>query len=137
MSNEIFDALNMEPTEITRPEKVHSMVPKDDETFIEQLTVDKKIDYVFVRDNMKNLIAEVDMVINDAVQEVRSNPTPRMYEAFCQLVQVYSNANNQLLKMHTPNEQKPNKESQPDQKVNNLVFVGTSDSLIDQIKRQM
>lgn len=136
MSKEIADALNVEPKEIIRPPKIKSLVPGQD-AFTQQLLDNKREDYVAVRDNIRNLIAEVEMVIGDAVVEVRSNPSARMYESFCQLVQVFSNINQQLLKMHTTTAEPNQGEDNQQKSINNVVFVGTSDSLIDQIRNHI
>jgi hypothetical protein len=136
MKDMIAETLGVEPREIDRPMKVKTLVPKTPDEFTQKCMNDRIEDFTDVRDNIRNLIAEVEMVIQDAVVDVRTEPSARKYEAFCQLVQVYANANNQLLKMHDPlarssggNSDDPNKAA-----VNNIVFVGTSDGLLDQIK---
>lgn len=137
MSKEIADALGVESKEIMRPSKIQSLVPSTPDEFTKKLIENKMEDYTAVRDNIRNLIAEVEMVVGDAVIETRTNPSARSIEAFCQLVQVYSNINNQLLKMHTATQEASkadNGDGNPNPAINNVVFVGTSDTLIDQIR---
>lgn len=134
MSKEIADTLGIEAREIVRPPKTKSVIPHTQDAFTQQLVENRREDYTEVRDNIKNLIAEVEMVIGDAVVEVRSNPSARMYESFCQLVQVFSNINQQLLKMHEPVKSDESSGGGDRPPVNNVVFVGTSDSLIDQVR---
>jgi hypothetical protein len=132
----IADTLNIEPKEISRPIRTKTLVPNSVDEFTKKCMNDRIEDFTDVRDNIRNLIAEVEMVIGDAVIDVRTDPSARKYEAFCQLIQVYANANQQLLKMHEPL-QKSNigdSENHNPPSVNNVVFVGTSDGLLDQIK---
>jgi hypothetical protein len=140
MTDKIADSLGVEPKLFERPKKMTSLVPAAPSDFTAMVVANKKEDYVAARDNIRNLIAEVEMVVSDAVDEVRSNPSARMYETFALLVKTYADLNKDLIAVSGP--QKEGELSQPNEPnarspVNNVVFVGTSDALIDQIRTHM
>lgn len=139
MTDKIAESLGVEPKLIERPKKVTSLVPSTPDDFTAMVIANKKEDYVAARDNIRNLIAEVELVVSDAVDEVRSNPSARMFETFSTLVKTYADLNKDLLTISGPQKDSPSQTNEPSQRspVNNVVFVGTSDSLIDQIKTHM
>lgn len=136
MTDRIAESLGAEPRLFERPKKVTSLVPATPNDFTEMVVANKREDYTVARDNIRNLIAEVELVVSDAVDEVRSNPSARMFETFALLVKTYADLNKDLLSVsgQQKDEQKPSSPTDPKSPVNNIVFVGTSDALIDQIK---
>lgn len=140
MSDVISEILGVEPREIIRPEKVTSLVPKTLDEFTQMLVDNKKADYVRVRDNLTNVIAEVEMVVGDAVTEVRTNPSARMYETFSLLVRTFADLNKDLIGLTTISLDKPNpdlgNQDSESNHITNAVFVGTSDDLIRNIKHR-
>lgn len=145
MTDMISQSLGIETKEIKRPEKVTTLVPTTQDAFTAMVVANKKDDYVNARDNIKNLIAEVELVVSDAVDEVRSSPSARMYETFALLVRTYADLQKDLIAISgpqkdgssQPNHQNPNDPNAEAPRVNNVVFVGTSDALIDQIRTHM
>lgn len=139
MKDKIAESLDVEPKLFERPKKVTSLVPSSPDDFTAMVVSNKRADYVSARDNIKNLIAEVEMVVSDAVDEVRSNPSARMYETFALLIKTYADLNKDLIAVSGPQKDAPNQPPAPHTQtpVNNVVFVGTSDALIDQIKMHL
>lgn len=139
MTDKIAESLGVEPKLFERPKKVTSLVPATSDDFTAMVVANKKEDYVAARDNIRNLIAEVELVVSDAVDEVRSNPSARMYETFALLVKTYADLNKDLIEVSGPQKDSSNQTNDPTTRnpVNNVVFVGTSDSLIEQIKTHM
>lgn len=139
MSNQIANAFGTEPTELERAPRITSPVPATYDEFTKQLVEHRKNDYGTVRDNLINLLKDMESVVDTAIDEVRSNPSARMIESFSTLVKTFSEVNKDLLSLtDKTGEQRavidhPN-ENQP---VNNVIFIGTSDSLIDQIRSQI
>lgn len=145
-SDSISDALGIERTEGTegtegiegkynvRSPRVISTIPETQDEFTLTLIKNKLEDFTKVRDNIKNVISDVQDVITDAVMEVRTSPSARNYEAFCQLVQVFSNINHQLLKMYEPQSSSDKNQTLERKPINNVIFVGTNEKLIDHIK---
>lgn len=136
IANAFIDAAENieEPRIFNRPSKTTSLVPASKEEYALTIEKNKKKDYIEVRDNIKNLIAEVEMVVSDVVDEVRSRPNARAIETFSLLVKTFADLNKDLLEINEKNT--PNVETNSNQQapVNNVVFVGTSDSLVDHIK---
>lgn len=139
MTDKIAESLGVEPKLFERPQKVTSLVPATPDDFTSMVVKNKREDYVAARDNIRNLIAEVEMVVSDAVDEVRSNPSARMYETFALLVKTYADLNKDLIEISGPQKSAPAQPDEPTQRspVNNVVFVGTSDALVEQIKSHM
>lgn len=139
MTDKIAESLGVEPKLFERPQKVTSLVPVTQDDFTAMVVKNKKEDYVAARDNIRNLIAEVEMVVSDAVDEMRSNPSARMYGTFALLVRTYADLNKDLIEVSGPQKDSPAQPNEANQRspVNNVVFVGTSDSLIEQIKSHM
>lgn len=138
MNDTIADALNTQPMQLTRAEKHHSVVPRDEESF-DMVVSDNKIkDYTKVRDNLINIIDETELVVEAAADEVKTNPSARMFETFATLIRTYADINKDLLEIsggvRSSKNQGTKDSGQTGQPVNNLVFVGTSDSLIDTIR---
>jgi hypothetical protein len=137
MTDTIAEALGVESREIIRPDKVRSLVPANQDEFTRQLVENRRSDYTTVRDNIHNLIAEVELVVSDAVVEVRSNPSARLYETFALLVRTYADLNKDLIATSGPPPSEKDPVSEQSSPVNNVVFVGTSDNLIDHIRGVM
>lgn len=133
----IADTLGVEPRIIERPKKYRNNVPATKDEFSKIVAENKKKDYISVRDNLANIIAEVEMVVGDAVEEVRTNPSARLYETFALLVKTYSELNKDLLAVSndTGSSEKTETNQETRNPINNVVFVGTSESLVDQIKK--
>jgi hypothetical protein len=140
MTDKISEAFGIESKEIIRPPKKVNQVPATQDDFTAMVVANKKEDYVDARDNIRNLISEVELVVGDAVDEVRSNPSPRMFETFALLVRTYADLNKDLIDIsgkQSNGTNKPDGIDSPEKEnshINNVVFVGTSDSLIDQIR---
>lgn len=132
MSDKIAETFGVESTEIARPAKIKNQVPATYDDFTKQMIEHRKSDYGTVRDNFLNLLQEMDLVVDSAIDEVRSNPSARMIEAFSALVKTYSEINKDLLSVSD----KPEISEKPNQNpVNNNIFIGTSDNLIDLIRK--
>ena len=76
-----------------------SIVLTDSKELIEQAERDKRENYVLVRDNLTELVENVRNVVLDAVTEVRTNPSARMYETFSLLAKTYAELNLQTLEL--------------------------------------
>lgn len=136
MIDKIAETLNARSTELERVEKQCSLVPKDDEEF-ELVVSDNKIkDYTKVRDNLINIIDETELVVEAAADEVKTNPSARMFETYATLIRTYADINKDLLEISggVKSTSKPKEQPNNPGNVNNLVFVGSSDSLIDTIR---
>lgn len=131
----IADSLNVKPKELIRPNHQKTGVPQTQDHFNEMVEKNKKEDYTLVRDNLVNMIREVELVVSDSVEEVRSNPpNARIYESFAMLVRTFADLNKDLMSLHK--DQTTQKTPQEQQPVvnNNAIFVGTNEDLIDTIK---
>lgn len=141
MSNQIANAFGVETTELERAPRIVSPVPATYDEFTQQLVHHRKTDYVTVRDNLLNLLQDMECVVSTVVDEVRSNPSARMVESFSTLVKTFAEINKDLLSLteKTSDTKTPSRSAtEPDQSpVNNVIFIGTSDSLIDQIRSQI
>lgn len=138
MSNQIANAFGVESTGIERPPKVTTAVPATYDEFTKQLVEHRKNDYGTVRDNLINLLKDMECVVDTVIDEVRSNPSARMIESFSTLVKTFSEVNKDLLSLteksgepKTASNHSNDTENKP---VNNVIFIGTSDSLIDRIR---
>lgn len=141
MTNQIANAFGVESTELERAPRITSPVPATYDEFTKQLVEHRKNDYGTVRDNLLNLLKDMESVVDTVVDEVRSNPSARMIESFSTLVKTFSEINKDLLSLtdktgeqRTVINHSNDTENKP---VNNVIFIGTSDSLIDQIRGQM
>lgn len=141
MSQQIAQAFGVENKEMERAPRITSPVPATYDEFTKKLVEDRKNDYGTVRDNLLNLLKDMECVVDTAIDEVRSNPSARMIESFSTLVKTFSEVNKDLLSLTEGNtEQKKapiSSEDSSSNPVNNVIFIGTSDSLIDQIRSQM
>lgn len=138
MSNQIASAFGTEPKELERAPRITSPVPATYDEFTAQMIEHRKQDYIKVRDNFLNLLSDISCVVDTAIDAVRSEPSARMMESFSSLVKTFAEINKDLLSLTDKNaESKPvinpmdNQDTKP---VNNVIFIGTSDSLIDQIR---
>lgn len=132
-----FNGSEDEPRIFTRPPRTTSLVPSSKEDFALAISENKKQDYVSVRDNIKNLIAEVEMVVSDVVDEVRSRPNARLVETFSLLVKTFADLNKDLLEINGKSTAGIGEPIPSQTPVNNVVFVGTSESLIDRLKSNL
>ena len=141
MSQQIAQAFGVENKEMERAPRITSPVPATYDEFTKKSVEDRKNDYGTVRDNLLNLLKDMECVVDTAIDEVRSNPSARMIESFSTLVKTFSEVNKDLLSLTEGNtEQKKapiSSEDSSSNPVNNVIFIGTSDSLIDQIRSQM
>ena len=136
MSNQIAQAFGVEETPLERPEKIVSQVPATLDEFTKQLIENKKKDYTQARDNIVNLLNDFQSVVDVAIEEARSNPSARIIEAFSNLAQIYASINKDLIAISDVKEERTRSESvDTSNPINNVVFVGTSDNLIDQIRK--
>lgn len=141
MSDKIAEAFGVEPTEIIRPSKIKNQVPATYDEFTKQLVENRKNDYGTVRDNLINLLKNIENVVDTAIDEVRSNPSARMFESFSSLVKTFSEINKDLISLSDKNaepKESGTRSNDLEQKpLNNVIFIGTSDSLIDQIRENI
>lgn len=134
----IADSLNVAPKEVTLPVKKKTSSPKNVQDFTIILEKNKFDDYTKIRDNISHLLNLVEGVLDETVIEARSNISPRIVEALCQLVNVYLQANDKMLDITKDLEKK---DVSPDEQngigtINNVIFSGTRESLLDFIKSQ-
>ena len=142
MSQQIAQAFGVENKEMERAPRITSPVPATYDEFTKRLVEDRKNDYSTVRDNLLNLLKDMECVVETAIDEVRSNPSARMIESFSTLVKTFSEVNKDLLSLTDKStDTKASPSSRPNETdnnpVNNVIFIGTSDSLIDQIRSQI
>lgn len=138
MSNQIASAFGVETTELERAPRITTPVPATYDEFTKQMVEHRKADYGTVRDNLINLLRDMSCVVDTVVDEVRSNPSAKMVESFSALVKTFAEVNKDLLSLTDKNAEPKataghsnDPENSP---VNNVIFIGTSDSLIDQIR---
>lgn len=138
MSNQIASAFGVESTELERAPRTTTPIPATYDEFTKQMVEHRKLDYGNVRDNLINLLRDMSCVVDTVVDEVRSNPSARMVESFSTLVKTFAEVNKDLLSLTDKNAEPKttaghsnDPENSP---VNNVIFIGTSDSLIDQIR---
>lgn len=128
----------VETTEIERAPKIVSKVPATYDEFTKQMVEHRKADYGAVRDNLINLLKDMERVVDTVIDEVRSNPSARMIESFSTLVKTFADVNKDLLSLTDKNGEPKMSSASPHETekspMNNIVFIGTSDSLIDQIR---
>lgn len=139
MSQQIADTFGIETNEITLAPKITNAVPATLDDFTKKVAENKKTDYISARDNVINLLQDMEQIIKRSVEETIANPSARMIESFSTLVKTFSEINKDLLSL-TDKSSETNKVStqvNEDSKVNNVIFVGTSDSLIEQIRKNI
>jgi len=139
MVNQIAQTFGVEIEKTEKTPKQVSSVPATYDEFTKQLIEHRQKDYGTVRDNLHNLLKDMVNVVDDVMDEVKSNPSARMIESFSTLVKTFSEINKDLLSL-TDKSSETNKVStqvNEDSKVNNVIFVGTSDSLIEQIRKNI
>ena len=140
MSKEITEAFGLEYREVERPPRIISSPPQTISDFKKSLIENKRKDYTIARDNLLNLLQDMSIVVDKAVESVVSDPSARMFESFSTLVRTFSDVNKDLLSLNADEKEEVNKQasessSDDDRKqTNNIIFVGTSDTLIDRIK---
>lgn len=140
MSNKIADAFGVENPLIERPKRIVTPIADTYDDFTKQMIEHRKSDYGTVRDNIINLLNDMSLVVDSAVDTVRSEPTARNMESFATLVKTFADINKDLMTLTEKTESKsnPSNPTGPENApINNVIFVGTSDSLIDQIRSQM
>lgn len=139
MSNQIANAFGVETPELERAPRITTPVPATYDEFTKQMVEHRKADYGTVRDNLLNVLKDMECVVDTAVDEVRSNPSPRMIESFSTLIKTFAEVNKDLLSLTDKNtDSKAASTNRPsdsnDSPVNNVIFIGTSESLVDQIR---
>lgn len=141
MQKQIADAFGIEEKQIERASRIQNQVPSSQDALTKQMIENRCQDYTTARDNIINLLQDVGQVINGAIDQVLTTPTARMLEVFGNLAKTYTDINKDLISLSEyqappkghnilENEENPNP-------INNVIFVGTSDSLIDQIRRNI
>lgn len=139
MSNQIASAFGVETTDLERAPRITTPVPATYDEFTKQMVEHRKADYGTVRDNLINLLRDMSCVVDTVVDEVRASPSARMIESFSTLVKTFAEVNKDLLSLTEKNVDTKvspiNRSNESEQNpVNNVIFIGTSDSLIDQIR---
>lgn len=138
MSNQIASAFGVETTDLERAPRITTPVPATYDEFTKQMVEHRKADYGTVRDNLINLLRDMSCVVDTVVDEVRSNPSARMVESFSALVKTFADVNKDLLSLTDKNGEPKMSSASPHETekspMNNIIFIGTSDSLIDQIR---
>lgn len=139
----IADALNTNPIQLPLKEieTEKSLFTIKAEEFEKQVQENQITDYTTVRDNLTDIIETTKTVVENAAKEASTNPSARAFESFAALIKTYAELNTTLLEISgntkkstdskSKSSQAPGQSNNP---VNNLVFVGTSDNLIDTIR---
>jgi len=139
MKDSISEALNIpfstNELEHKIEEKKTNIIPKTDEQFNEILLANRKNDYLIVRENLVDVINSTQEIVEEAVNEVKNNPSARMFETFAILIKTYSELNKDLISINGPITLPKNDVNVNDKINNNIVFMGTNDDLIDQIRK--
>ena len=130
--NIIASELGIEDSKEIQETKEQSIISLDD--FSNRLIENRMNDYIIARDNILNLLEEVKEVISNTVLEIKSSSSASMVGVFSNLAKIYTDINKDLLNISESKhiESKEQQNNKPQQ--NNVVFIGTSDSLIDNIK---
>lgn len=139
MSQQIAQAFGVENKEMERAPRITTPVPATYDEFTKQMVEHRKLDYGTVRDNLINLLRDMSCVVDTVVDEVRASPSAKMIESFSTLVKTFAEVNKDLLSLTEKNVDTKvspiNRSNESEQNpVNNVIFIGTSDSLIDQIR---
>lgn len=134
MTDQISKVFGVEEKAIERLPRVQNSVPATLDDLTTQMVENRKADYTAVRDNLLNLLQDMGQVIGGAIDNVLTDPTARILEAFSGLARTYADINKDLISLseQAPKQKTSDSEQKP---INNVVFVGTSDSLIDRIKQ--
>lgn len=135
MSTELSNVFDTNDIPLERALKMKDTTPVASE-FQEKVSEHQREDYTEVRNNLKNVISEVELVVSDSAMNIRAFPSARSLEAFALLIKAYGELNQQLLNTSKDaSAQKELKDSnQTAQTINNIVFTGTSESLIDRLR---
>ena len=139
MTNQIASAFGVETTELERAPRTTTPIPATYDESTKQMVEHRKLDYGTVRDNLINLLKDIGTVVDTAVDEVRASPSARMIESFSTLVKTFAEVNKDLLSLTEKNVDTKvspiNRSNEAEQNpVNNVIFIGTSESLVDQIR---
>lgn len=139
MEDIIAETLGVEPKELSTLNNKNNQLVEQNEQFTQSLIENKKDDYKFVRENLTNLIKETEYVVSEAINSAKSVPVPAMLEVLSGLIRSYASLNKDLMSLtNSVSFPKNTEDSLPQEQVrttnNNVIFIGTSDSLINQIK---
>lgn len=139
MTDKIAEVFGVEPKEVLVLPRISNQVPATMDDLTKQMVENRKRDYVSARDNILNLLQDMGQVVAGAVEQVLTTPSARMIEVFGSLAKTYADINKDLIALtEVPASGKTPSETDPQTSpVNNVIFVGTSDSLIDQIRKNL
>lgn len=139
MTDKIAEVFGIESKEVLVLPRISNQVPATMDDLTKQMVENRKKDYVAARDNILNLLQDMGQVVAGAVEQVLTTPSARMIEVFGNLAKTYAEINKDLISLtEVQSQAKPQSEIDPQSPpVNNVIFVGTSDSLIDQIRKNI
>lgn len=133
MTDIISQNFDIQPLDIFSKKHI-SKKPKDNKELLEIIESNNITDYVYARDNILNILSNLDIITLDLFNELRMNPNPKLVDSISNLIKVYIEANQNLLKLPKQLSNK-NEKSDTTPIVNQPVFVGTTEDLINSLKK--
>lgn len=94
-------------------------------------------DYDTVRQNVLNLMETMADVIDESSTEIKAAPSARFLESFSLLAKTYFDINKDFLNLSKKDKVDDEKEKEDGTTVNAVIFNGTSNSLLDTIKKNL
>jgi hypothetical protein len=119
MSNEIANALNLEPLEETKKSEVEKNLTND---------------YEFARGNLYDVIGRGQEAIVDMLDIAKQSQHPRSFEVLSQLLKTVVDANKDLLEINQRQKNLEKQDGKNPQTINNNLFVGSTAELQKLIK---
>lgn len=112
-------------------------VPKTNKELEELKDKHRKEDYIKTRENTLTLLDNMIDVIEGAATEIKAAPSARFFETFALLAKTFYDINKDF--QETSLGKVSSDESDPEEKkpstMNNFIFNGTSENLLDALKR--
>jgi flagellar biosynthesis chaperone FliJ len=137
IDEKLNDALGLFPT-IPAPTDIIDVTPKQSqEVSVQDSNVDQ--DYEYARQNLRSLIDNGKLAMENIVYLAKEGESPRAYEVVGQLIKTLADTNKDLIELSKKAREakgQDKKDTQVTQNVTNALFVGSTTELQKLIKKQ-
>jgi hypothetical protein len=137
IDEKLNDALGLFPT-IPAPTDIIDVTPKEpQEVSVQDNNVDQ--DYEYARQNLRSLIDNGKLAMENIVYLAKEGESPRAYEVVGQLIKTLADTNKDLIELSKKAREakgQDKKDTQVTQNVTNALFVGSTTELQKLIKKQ-
>lgn len=138
MSDKLNEIFNIEK----QPESVGELINvSKSEIQVSKTDKDFEIDYITVRQNLKDLIAKGSAAIDGILHVAGEGDSPRAYEVVGQLIKSVAETNKDLIELHNKVKQITDtsivNNNQTQTKIDNAIFVGSTTDLQKMLRGQL